>query len=463
MHAGRLVWWFSAVVLAAVGCGGEDKTTPRIPPSARSWSPPETIEDSKLAIFIQAASDTRGNALLVWDDLDGNVNAKRYDASKRTWTKSEQLDADNPDDSAAPDLAMDGQGNALAVWQRQSQELDTRSVWTNRYDAAKGTWGEATLLENSELVLAPQLAMDRAGNALMAFTRSEIGASVMTARFDVERGAWSAAEPLAPPEGLIAGGPQLALAAGGAGVVVWMDGDTESSAIRAARYEAKSGAWRDVQTIDAKASMAQASGVAINEAGRAVVVWVHTVWEAPADGQDAADGDDAADGEEKISVWTSRSEGPGRPFGEPERLDLEDHGAALLPRVVLDAAGNALVVWSADDKGRRHVWTNRYSAADGAWSGAETLDSGDFDAFLPGLDSDGDGNVRVLWTREVGSRRSPWTRYYSAAEQTWSTPEPLDPDVSGQSEFVKLGLMGDGRALAVWFRDGSTMVASHLR
>lgn len=449
MYAGASLFCLASVVVAAVGCDAESRAT-GTPPSARSWSAPEAVAESRIAILVRAASDPEGNAMLVWDDLEGKVNAKRYDATKQTWSDAEPLDPDNPDDSAIPDLALDGGGNAIAVWQRQSQVDDTRSVWTNRYDASKGSWGKATPITNSDLVLAPQVVVDRAGNALLAFTRSEIGASVMTARFDVKLGSWSAATPIVPAQGLLAGAPQLAMAPGGTAVAVWADGDLEESTIWAARYDAKSASWQDARAIGTMPGTAQPASVSINEAGTAVAVWVQT--ETKADDED-----------EKISVYTSRTEWKPAGWSEPERLDLEGRGDAYRPRIALDEAGNALAIWSAETDGHRHVWTNRYDASARAWQGAATLDSGDFDAYAPTLAMQRDGHAVALWTHEVVSRRGPYASTYNAAERSWSAPRPLESEAEAQSEYVALGLASDGRALAVWSREGKRFVVSHLR
>jgi len=444
MYAGASLFCLAAMVLAAVGCDAESGATPGIPPSARSWSAPETVEESRIAIIVRTALDPKGNALLVWDDLEGEVNAKRYDAAKQTWSDSERLDPDNPDDSAIPDLAMDGNGDAIAVWQRQSQVDDTRSVWTNRYDASKGSWGQATPIANSDLVLAPQVVMDRAGNALLAFTRSEIGASVMTARFDVKLGGWSAATPIVPAQGLLAGAPQLAMAPGGTAVAAWADGDLDASTIWAARYDSKSASWQDAQVIGTRPGTAQPTSVSINEAGTAVAVWVQVE-------------------DEKISVYTSRTEWKPAGWSAPERLDLEGHGDAFRPRIALDEAGNALAIWSADADDHRRVWTNRYDASARSWQGAETLDAGEFDAYAPTLAIQRDGHAVALWTHDEASRRAPYASSYNAAERSWSAPRSLESEAEAQSEYVALGLTSDGRALAVWSREGKRFVVSHLR
>ena len=47
-----------------------------------------------------------------------------------------------------PKIAMDPQGNAIAVW-AQGDSTGVLSIWANRYDVGSGSWGTATLIENN--------------------------------------------------------------------------------------------------------------------------------------------------------------------------------------------------------------------------------------------------------------------------------------------------------------------------
>lgn len=438
-------FWTAALVLAgSYGCTAKDAAPEPVHPSERAWSALETVEQTQLSLLVQAARDPEGNAMVVWDDLEGKVRAQRYDAASETWSSSALLDEDNPEDAAAPSVAVDGAGNAMAVWQRQSQVDDRRSVWTSRYDVRAGRWDEAVLIENSELVLVPQIAMDHAGNAVLAFTVAALDAPVATAHYDAERGTWSAAGPLAPSHGLRQGAPRVALAPGGDGIAVWMAGDLETATIWTARHDTSSHAWSDARAISPAADMAMPTDVAINEAGAAIALWVQRT-------------------DERFAVWTSRSEAIGSDWTAPERIDLDEGGDALLPQVALDRVGNALVSWSADDGTRQNVWANRFSVAEGRWLGAELIESGDSDAFAPRVGSDAEGNVFAVWTGEGPSGQSPRARWYAVADAAWGPVQELHSAASGESGPLELSVSLDGRALAIWSQDGSSLVAKHFR
>ena len=74
-------------------------------------------------------------------------------------------------DAQRPDIAVDGRGNAIAVWAQQDSLATRWDVWTSRYTPAKG-WGPQELLEeywssdNLAEGIAPQVAMDPSGTAV---------------------------------------------------------------------------------------------------------------------------------------------------------------------------------------------------------------------------------------------------------------------------------------------------------
>jgi hypothetical protein len=72
-----------------------------------------------------------------------------------------------------PKIAVDPQGNAITVW-AQGDSTGKLSVWWNRYDVGSGSWGTATLLENNSGVASlPQVGMDNNGNAVAVWIQND--------------------------------------------------------------------------------------------------------------------------------------------------------------------------------------------------------------------------------------------------------------------------------------------------
>jgi hypothetical protein len=162
-------------------------------------------------------------------------------------------------------------------------------------------------------------------------------------------------------------------------------------------------------------------------------------------------------------LYTSRREAQRGGWSAPERLDLEGSGDAFGPRIALDQTGNALAILSTQTVEHRQVWTARYDASKHTWQGAQAPDAGDFDAYGPTLAITRDGHAVAAWTHEEPSRLGPYTSTCDADDRTWSPPSALESEADARAEFVALALTSEGRALAVWSRNGKTLAASHLR
>ena len=64
--------------------------------------------------------DPSGNAVAVWEQFDGvtvSVASNRYDAQSGSWGTAELIETGGGE-SAAPQVAIDGSGNAVAVWEQ---------------------------------------------------------------------------------------------------------------------------------------------------------------------------------------------------------------------------------------------------------------------------------------------------------------------------------------------------------
>jgi hypothetical protein len=114
----------------------------------------------------QVGFDAAGNALAVWAQEDGpfySIWSNRYTAGVG-WGKAERIETGDAGDAALPQIAIDAAGDAFAVWYQSSGK--SNDVWVNRYTAGTG-WGTPALLETlAGQALRPQVAVDGSGNAI---------------------------------------------------------------------------------------------------------------------------------------------------------------------------------------------------------------------------------------------------------------------------------------------------------
>ena len=130
--------------------------------AGRAWSP-------------RVAMDGSGNAIAVWHQILGgdvySICANRYDAGASTWEWPhevlENLDTGN---AVFPDIAFDDAGNAMAVWVQQGATHE--EIWANRCTAGS-SWDRYAAVEITDQsgwtetnAANPRVAMDPAGNAV---------------------------------------------------------------------------------------------------------------------------------------------------------------------------------------------------------------------------------------------------------------------------------------------------------
>lgn len=317
------------------------------------WGTAVMIEtDTGQAYSVEIAGDARGNAMAVWTQHDGtrfSIWANRYTAGSG-WGIAELIETGNNGDAAQPQIAIDPNGEAHAVW----QYFDglRRGVWSNRFTVSGTGWGTAQRVEtNVGDAYYPQVVMDSNGRAFAVWVQRDDGIYYNTWANSYTASGWGTAT-LIENEAGDGGYPHLAVDAAGNVLAVWRlfnDGNQ----IWSNRYVAASGGW-----------------------GTAVPVAISTALNPP-------------------------TVPPGIPVYSVE------------PRIAVDSTGDALVVWHQSDGDRYNIWSSRYTASRG-WGTAELLemDDGASSASYPQIAIDGDGNAIAVWRQFDGSRYNVWANHY---------------------------------------------------
>jgi hypothetical protein len=237
------------------------------------WTQPLAIALDDAASSPELKIDDQGHAIAVWLQTEGSsygVRASRLDAGQ--WSSGARIDtAGDAGAAAQPQLAMNGSGNAVAVWQQVDSMIG--NIWSSRFEAS--AWGKAELLSTNDPRYAdiPAVAMNVQGSALALWEQFESGVTLWTTRLD---GAWGIPQ-LVGGE-LASGpspqtGPRVALDDNGNAVAVWFDKGTTNDTIWATRLSAGTwGARRQIGndgTIDAMSPQ-----VAVDARGNALVIWL---------------------------------------------------------------------------------------------------------------------------------------------------------------------------------------------
>ncbi|MBQ24166.1 hypothetical protein [Alcanivorax sp.] len=305
--------------------------------STGSWGTAELIESSAgAAVGQQIAVDNAGNAIAVWSQYDGanyNIYANRYTASTGNWGTEELIESNSVANTLSPQIAIDSNGNAIAVWQ-QSDGID-ESIYANRYTASTDSWGTAELIEsgNNGQAVESQIAFDSAGNAIAVWSQSDGGLSnIYSNRYTAGAG-WGTAELIATGDADNATRPQIAIGSNGNAIVVWSELSALGAkvSIYASRYTASTDSWGTEELIensdDGHASDPQ---IAIDDDGNGVAVW----WQ--------------PDSANLRHIYSNRYT-PGAGWGSEELIESSDDGHANYPQIAIDGEGNVIAVWRQDD------------------------------------------------------------------------------------------------------------------
>jgi hypothetical protein len=135
---------------------------------------PEMVSPKELdAIEPRLAVARNGAAMIIWRQFDGEfyaIFASRFDP-EIGWGQPVRISTASEDDAVYPDLAIDADGNAFAVWgQRRcvQRRCDYSNTWVRRFQAGLG-WGETVKI--AEGGGGAEVAVDGHGNALIVGSR----------------------------------------------------------------------------------------------------------------------------------------------------------------------------------------------------------------------------------------------------------------------------------------------------
>jgi hypothetical protein len=193
------------------------------------------------------------------------------------WGTQQPIEINNAGSAEAPQVAMDSNGNAVAVWQHSD---GTRfKIWSNRYTPS-GDWGLAEAIENNAgNATEPQVAMGPNGDAVAVWQQSD------GTRFNIWSNRYTPSERWETPQRIgdqgSARNPQVDVDAQGDAVAVWTQLDGSRDSIWSNRNMG-GGEWGTAQRIVVDdAGRARQPQVAVDPQGNAVTVWLQS--EGPTD------------------------------------------------------------------------------------------------------------------------------------------------------------------------------------
>jgi hypothetical protein len=429
-----IVWlaWPAVMIfsMALPGCGGDDGGSVDVETGdvARRWQGAVSIENAPgPALDAQIAIDANGNAMAVWrqysDELVFDtvylIYASRYVAGGG-WASPRLLN-DTANNGYNPQIAFDGNGNALVVFEVEHGSGNDRQISAHRYDAGTDAWGFMNAPGPGGNRLGPQIAFDNSGNAVAVWQSHDVVKWNIEAGFYTVGGSFAAAAEI---DGTTqsAQQPQIGFDAAGNAIVVW-----SQTAVWANRYLAGVGWGTPVQT-ESNPGSASSPQIAVAASGNATAVWYQT----------GVVGND---------IWANHYDVGSNTWTVPVLLETDDTAGALNPQIAGDAAGNAMVVWRQSDGTRHNILANRYVAGVG-WQGAVLIENNAGNANNPSVAMDINGNASAVWTQSDGIFDSVYDNRFTVGSG-WGDAALIET-TTGNATDPQIVLDSNGNGFAIW-------------
>lgn len=243
--------------------------------SGVSWSTPENLsltgEDARSP---RVSADGSGYAVAVWSRSDGSNNLIQSSRSSNgglSWSTPENL-SESGQGADDPRIAVDGSGNAVAVWRRSDGNDDI--VQSSRLVAGGVSWSTPVNVSPAGIQSAtPRIAVDGSGNAVAVWRLADVGGTIIqSSRLAAGGSGWSTPEQLSV-SGFSSDNPQVAANESGNAVAVWQQSNGSNSIIRFSQSTDGGANWSEPTDLSEPGQSAIHPEVAVDASGNAVAVW----------------------------------------------------------------------------------------------------------------------------------------------------------------------------------------------
>ena len=403
-----------------------------LPPMA--WSAAELVDgNTGDPTRYNVVLDAAGNALAIWQQSSGTVEdvwANRYIAGVGWGTPETITDGSGVSTSSFTDLslAVDGGGNALAVWGQFNTTLAKATSRSNRYTAGVG-WGtpEEIASDINASLYTHHIAFDSNDDAVVVGSYYTLTSdSFWSNRYTAGSG-WGAFEYL-PASTSYGYRSKVSFDVANNAIMIWSGTKTsQSNFVGSNRYTASAG-WASSDEVSNLSVAATEPDIATDGSGNALAVWKR------------------GSGALESNFYTF-----GAGWAAPASF-VSDVGATateVLPRVASDGNGNFMVAWHMADGSYDSVYSRNYTIASG-W-GVQELVENDIgnSAQNPEVVFDNDGNAIAVWEQFTNLRNSIWVNRYLPGIG-WQTPILLETSDVGDATSPKIAVNGSGNIIVVW-------------
>ena len=394
-----------------------------------AWQPAATVSSPSSSNSTPAvAVNARGDAAAVWARKSGGktfVSAARRFAGK-AWAPLQQPGGEIVGE---PLIEIADSGVSTVVWVAPGSP---KSLWASTTDEN----GASATVKVAIVASAPALAMNGHGDAVVAWITQGVLGPVVQAAVQPAGGSWSDPQSLSPIVAPgVAADVDVDIDSHGNALVAWRRSGIVSAAVRPA-----AGDWGDEKVLSSVKESAQPPRAALDDEGRATVVWEST---------SKTYGYNVIDGVEGASTGV---------FGGPKPIAAE--GTSSSPSLDVDGGGHAALSFIRDNGGHSVVQAATRAAPGADWSQPASLSDGAKNADASRIALDGSGDALVVWDQAAVIGNLPYASELRAGGTGWSPPHALAAPASA-STAPKLAFDGGGDAVAAFARGSAIQTADY--
>lgn len=216
-------------------------------------------------------ADAIGNTVLIWLEDDGMndiVRGATLTAGGGAWANFATLSAGGAG-AQNPQIAVDPMGNAVAVWEWFDSMTMTNVIQSADFNFGAMSWSSTTTISDpTDDSFTPQVSVNSDGTAIAIWDSISNGIQTSTKPLG------SLWEPILSIPGSSGNDPDIAIDAAGTAVAVWSQFTGGADRISASERLA-TGSWSTPQIISDPVMVGNALGptVSVNASGYAVAVW----------------------------------------------------------------------------------------------------------------------------------------------------------------------------------------------
>ena len=228
---------------------------------------------------------------------------------------------------------------------------------------------------------------------------------------------------------------QLAMDEDGSTIIVWKQNDGSSDRIYKKEY--RSGSWDATQAISSALLNASDPYVAMDDNGAAIIVWVQQ--------EGLTSRPQVFMAEYRSGSWTM-------PADENDFISVPDVNVSDA-RLAMSNDGSALIVWTQYDAlGATNVFKSEYR--NGAWDHPDNFDDNispdSFSSAEARVAMNDNGDAIIVWSQDDKILKS----YYK--DVTWSHPADTSSFISVEGYYAyepEVRMNADGAVIAVWVQN----------